>query len=98
MHFNLKNHNIADITYKDDGQIPKGKIYDDKIVNSNITFKKPFKLQIRASKMMNGNKTIKKKTVTYPATTTLLNAIDNANKIYKEMMTDIENHIIEENS
>jgi len=98
MHFNLKKHNTAGITYKDDGQIPKGKIHDGKIVNSNITFKKPFKLQIRASKMMNGNKTIKKKTVTYPANTTLLNAIDDTSKIYKEMMIDIENHVVEEKS
>ena len=45
MYFNLKKHNTAGITYKDDGQVPKGKISDGKIVNSNITFKKHFKLQ-----------------------------------------------------
>jgi len=44
--------------------------------------------------MIDGKKTIKKKTVTYPANTTLLNAIDNASKIYKEMMIDIENNIM----
>ena len=93
MYFNLKNNTVG-ITYKDDGQVPKGKTRDGKIVNSNITFKKPFKLQIRASKMIDGKKTIKKKTITYPVNTTLLNAIENASKIYKEMMIDIENNVM----
>ena len=96
MFFNLKNHNTAGIIYKDDGQIPKGKIKDGKIINSNITFKKSYKLQIRASKMMGGKKTIKKKTVTYPSETTLLDAIKDSGKVYEQMMIDIEDNIIEE--
>ena len=91
LHFDLKKHKTAGITYKNDGQILKSKIKDGKIVNSNITFKKSYKLQVRASKMMEGKKTIKKKTITYPITTTLLDAIGNASKVYKEMMIYIEN-------
>ncbi len=98
MYFNLKRHTTAGITYKDDGQIPKGKIKDGKIVNTNVSFTKPYKLQIRASKMIEGKKTIKKKTLTYPTTTTLLDAIDNATQIYKNMMTDIENNMTIENT
>jgi len=90
MHFNLKNHNTAGITYKDDGQIADSKTKDGKIVNSNITFKKPYKLQVRASKMMSGKKTIKKRTLTYPTSSTLLSAIADASKAYKEMMIEIE--------
>ncbi len=96
MHFNLIKHHTAGITYKDDGQVPKSKIKNGKIVNSNITFKKPFKLQIRASKMMDGKKTIRKKTITYPITSTLLDAIKAANKTYNGMMVDIENDIVKE--
>ena len=96
MHFNLKKHHTAGITYKDDDQIPKSKIKDGKIINSNITFKKPYKLQVRASKMIDGKKTIKKKTLIYPITTTLLNAIEDASIKYKAMMTDLENSFIED--
>jgi integrase len=95
MHFNLKKHKTAGITYKDDGQIADSKIKDEKIINSNITFKKPYKLQVRASKMINGKKTIKKKTLTYPTSTTLLSAIADASKTYKEMMIEIETATIE---
>lgn len=96
MHFNLAKHNTAGIIYKEDGQIPKGKIQDGKIINSNIDFKKSYKLQIRASKMMDGKKTIKKKTVTYPSSTTLLDAIKDASKIYEGMMIEIEDSFIKE--
>ncbi len=95
MHFNLKNHKTAGITYKDDGQIADSKIKNGKIINSNITFKKPYKLQVRASKMIAGKKTIKKKTLTYPVSTTLLNAIADASKVYKELMIEIESAIVE---
>lgn len=96
MNFNLKKHKTAGITYKDDGKIPISKIKDSKIINTNITFKKPFKLQVRASKMIDGKKTIRKKTITYPASVTLLDAIKDAAKNYENMMTDIENNVIVE--
>ena len=95
MHFNLKKHNTAGITYKDDGQIADSKLKDKKIVNSNITFKKPYKLQVRASKMISGKKSIKKRTITYPTSTTLLSAIAAASKVYQEMMIEIETTTIE---
>lgn len=90
MHFNLKKHNTAGITYKDDGQIASSKIKDNKIINSNIVFKKPYKLQIRASKMVNGKRAIKKQTLSYPISTTLLNALAKATKVYQEMMIELE--------
>jgi hypothetical protein len=90
MYFNLKKYNTSGLSYVDDGQIPSSKIKANKIVNTNsIIFEKPYKLHIRASKMLEGKKTIKKKTKTFPITTTLLDAIKDAAKEYDKIMNDI---------
>ena len=49
MYFNLKNYITSGITYIEDGQVTSSKIKEGKIVNTNITFKKPYKLEIRVS-------------------------------------------------
>lgn len=92
MTFDLKNETKG-ITYKDDDQIPKSKIKNGKIVNSNITFKKPYKLQVRASKVINGKRSISKQTLTFNPSTTLLEAIKIASKRYDEMMEKLSNDI-----
>ena len=43
--FDLKKVNTSGLTYKDDGQILSSKISDGYIINSNIIFTKPYKLQ-----------------------------------------------------
>ncbi len=86
MYFNLKKHNTNGISYKDDGQIPKSKIKDGKIINSNITFKKSYKLKIRASKVLNKKRSIKKETLSFSKDITLLDAIKIASKRYDELM------------
>ncbi len=93
--FNLSKHNTSGITYKDDGQIPGSRIENNQIIKTNsIPFKKPFKLHIRASKMVNSKRTITKKTLTFAAETTLLDAIKKAQETYIEMMEDNENRSI----
>lgn len=97
MYFDLKKHNTSGITYKDDGQIPSSKIIDGKIVNTNsIPFTKPYKLQIRASKVIHGERSISKKTITFTKDITLLDAIKEAQKHYDQMMSDLENGISRE--
>jgi len=59
MKFDLKKYNTSGLNYVDDGQILPTKIKDNKIISSNITFKKPYKIQVRASKMINGKRTTK---------------------------------------
>ncbi|MGM0518760.1 MAG: tyrosine-type recombinase/integrase [Campylobacterota bacterium] len=93
MYFNLKKRPTIGITYKDDGQIPKSKIKDGKIINTNITFSKPYKLQVRASKVINGKRSINKETITFDPKTTLLEAIKTASKRYDEMMDKMSNKI-----
>ncbi|MBN2824582.1 MAG: hypothetical protein JXQ76_04600 [Campylobacterales bacterium] len=92
MYFDLKIETKG-LTYKDDGQIPKSKIQDGKIVNSNITFKKPYKLQIRASKVIHGKRSISKATLTFNPDTTLREAIKVASKRYDEMMDELMNDV-----
>ena len=43
MKFDLKKYNTSGLNYVDDGQILPTKIKDNKIVSSNIIFKKPYK-------------------------------------------------------
>ncbi|MDD2357249.1 MAG: tyrosine-type recombinase/integrase [Thiovulaceae bacterium] len=93
MYFNLKNRRTAGLTYKDDGQIPLSKIKDDKIVNTNITFTMPYKIQVRASKVLNGKRSINKETMTFNQNTTLLDAIKDASKRYEELMDELNNDI-----
>ncbi len=93
MYFNLKNKPTSGITYKDDNQIPKSKIQDGKIINTNITFKKPYKLQVRASKQINRKRVVKKETLIFNPKTTLLDAIKEASKKYDEFMDELDNTI-----
>ena len=92
MYFDLKNETKG-LTYKDDGQIPSSKIKNGKIINSNITFKKPYKMQVRASKVINGKRSINKETITFNPNTTLLDAIKISSKKYDEMMDRLSNEI-----
>lgn len=87
--FDLKKTNTSGLSYRDDGQIPSSKIKDGKIVNSNITFTKPYKIQIRASKMVNAKRTQTKKTMAFDPDTTLLDAIKKASKVYEKLMDDL---------
>lgn len=91
MYFDLKNKQTTGITYKDDDQIPKSKIKNGKIINTNITFKKPYKLQVRASKQIDRKRVIKKETLTFDPKTTLLDAIKKASKKYDDFMTELSN-------
>ncbi len=96
MKFNLKKYNTSGITYKDDGQIPKNKIKEGEITNTNsIVFEKPYKLQIRASKMIDGKRLNNKKTMTFPITITLLDAVKEASRVYDEMMSSMNNMVVE---
>ncbi len=90
MKFDLKNKIIIGIIYKDDGQIPNSKIKENKIINTNITFKKPYKLQVRASKVIAGKRSIKKATLTFKPSITLLDALKSASRKYEEMMDELE--------
>ncbi len=93
--FNLSKHNTSGITYKNDNQIPKNRIKNNQIISTNsIPFKKPFKLHIRASKMVNNKRTITKKTLTFTAETTLLDAVKKAQDTYVKMMDESENRSI----
>ena len=93
MYFDLKNRLIIGITYKDDEQIPKSKIKNEKIINTNITFSKPYKLQVRASKVIDGKRSINKETIIFSSKTTLLEALKIASKKYDEMMEKLSNQI-----
>lgn len=91
MNFNLKKYNTSGLTYIDDGQIIPTKIKDKKIISSNIAFSKPYKIQIRASKMINGSRNQVKKVITFESTVTLLDAIKQASKMYEKLMDELSN-------
>lgn len=90
MKFDLTKYNTCGLEYKNDGQIPSSKIKDGKIINTNVNFIKPYKIQIRASKMMSGKIKVAKKTLTFEHTITLIDAIKQASKEYEQMMVDLE--------
>ena len=87
--FDLKKVNTSGLSYKNDGQILSSKIKDDSIINSNITFTKPYKIQVRASKMINGKRIQSKKIITFDPNTTLLDAIKKASKVYENLMNEL---------
>lgn len=89
--FALKKVNTSGLSYKDDGQISSSKIKDGKIINSNVTFKKPYKILVRASKMLDGKRKQIKKTITFESSTTLLDAIKKSSKVYEEFMNQLSN-------
>lgn len=90
--FDLKKYNTSGISYKDDGQVPYSKIQDNKIINTaSIPFTKPYKLQIRASKVIDSERSISKKTLVFSKDITLLDALKDAQKAYEQMMLDLEN-------
>ena len=91
MKFNLKKYNTSGLSYVDDGQIIATKIKNNKIISSNITFIKPYRIQIRAVKMINGKKKQMKKTITFKPTVTLLDSIKQSTKIYEQMMAQLSN-------
>ncbi|WP_419768230.1 tyrosine-type recombinase/integrase [Arcobacter sp.] len=88
--FNLKKYNTSGLSYKDDGQIPTQKIQNGKIINTNsIPFIAPYKIQVRASKMVNGKRTNIKRILEYSPTKTLLEAIKESSLIYNKLMAEI---------
>lgn len=93
MKFNLPKTHTTGLVYVDDGQITKSNLVDGKIVKTNIPFKKPYKIQVRVSKMVNGKRIQKKKVLEFPPDTKLLKAVEKCNKLYESMMNDyhIEN-------
>ncbi|QOP43662.1 tyrosine-type recombinase/integrase [Sulfurimonas sediminis] len=94
LRFDLKKVNTSGLYYKNDGQIPSSKIKNNKIINSNITFTKPYKIQVRASKMINGKILPKKKTLDFSPSETLLNAVKKAAKKYEQMMDNLSSYKI----
>ena len=72
MKFDLKRYNTSGLNYVDDGQILPTKIKDNKI-------------QVRASKMINGKRQQSKKTLTFAVTVTLLDAIKESSKVYDKL-------------
>ncbi|MCD6172743.1 MAG: hypothetical protein J7J96_03005, partial [Sulfurimonas sp.] len=91
MNFNLKKYNTSGLSYVNDGQVITTKIKDNKIISSNIAFIKPYKIQIRAAKMINGKRKQIKKTITFEPTVTLLDAIKKSSKIYEQLMDQLSN-------
>lgn len=87
--FDLRKVNASGLTYKDDGQILSSKIRDGYIINSNITFTKPYKIQVRASKMISGNRIQSKKIIVFNPNVTLLDAIKKASKVYENLMEEL---------
>lgn len=87
--FDLKKVNTSGLTYKDDGQILSSKISDGYIINSNIAFTKPYKIQIRASKMISGKRIQSKKIIVFNPNVTLLDAIKKASKVYENLMDEL---------
>ena len=57
----------------------------------NIAFIKPYKIQIRAAKMINGKRNQIKKTITFELTVTLLDALKQSSKIYEQLMDQLSN-------
>jgi len=88
--FNLKKYNTSGLTYIDDGQILSSKIKDNKIISSNITFTKSFKIQVRASKMIHKSRKQIKKVLTFQSSVTLLEAIKQSSKVYEKIMNDLD--------
>lgn len=91
MKFNLKKYNTSGLSYVNDGQILATKIKDNQIISSNVSFTKPYKIQIRASKMINGKRCQSKKTLTFESTVTLLDAIKKSSKVYEKLMGQLSN-------
>lgn len=93
MKFNLPRIHTAGLIYIDDGQITQSNIKDDEIIKTNIPFSKPYKIQVRISKMVDGKRFQKKKVLTFSPDTKILNAVKECNKLYDSMMNDyhIEN-------
>ncbi|TLP36205.1 tyrosine-type recombinase/integrase [Arcobacter arenosus] len=85
--FDLKKYNTSGLSYKDDGQIPKNKIKNGKIINtSSIKFLYPYKIQVRANKMINGKRTNIKRTYEFPPDKTLLEAVKDCSQHYIKLM------------
>lgn len=95
MKFNLAKIHTVGLTYIDDGQITSSCIEDGFIVNGNVSFKKPYRIQVRVSKMVNGKKLQSKKVFTFSPDTKLFTAVKECNKHYENMMNNyhIENII-----
>ncbi len=74
------------IKYLDDGQVDT---VADGTVKSPRRFTKPFKLHFIITKQIDGKRTYKKKTITYPTTTTLKAAVEDA----EERMRDAKKSI-----
>jgi len=87
--FNLKKYNTSGLTYINDGQILSSKIKDNKIISSNITFTKSYKILVRASKMVHKTRKQIKRVITFQSSVTLLEAIKQASKVYEQIMDDL---------
>lgn len=89
--FDLKKINTSGLSYNEDGQISSTKIKNNKIINSNIVFRKPYKIMVRASKMIDRKRKQIKKTIVFEPSTTLLDAIKQSSKIYEQFMDQLSN-------
>ena len=90
----LEKYHTAGITYiiTKTTHITKSRLSKDgkNIISTNIIHEYPFKLSIRASKLVNGKRKVKKKIIEFPADTPFAKAIKEAVSYYDQMMLDIE--------
>ena len=98
MTFYLKKFNTAGLSYKNDNQIRKANISEGKIISlRNIEFTKSYKIKIRASKMLSGKIIVRKKTIIFPKTMKIINAIAESSNIYKQLMNEIKDNFYSTN-
>ena len=86
----LEKYHTAGITYiiTKTTHITKSRLSKDgkNIISTNIIHEYPFKLSIRASKLVNGKRKVKKKIIEFPADTPFTKAIKEAISYYDQMM------------
>ncbi len=86
MKFNLAKIHTVGLTYIDDGQITNSCIENGFIINGNVVFKKPYRIQVRVSKMVDGKRLQNKRVFTFSPDIKLFTAIKECNKHYETMM------------
>lgn len=95
-HYGLKldKFHTAGITYliTKTTNITKSRLSKDgkNIISTNIIHDYPFKLSIRASKLVNGKRRIRKKVLEFPANTAFIKAIKESINHYDKLMLNME--------
>jgi len=90
----LDKYHTAGITYiiTKTTNITKSRLSKDgkSIISTNIIHEHPFKLSIRASKLVDGKRKVKKKVMEFSADTAFTKAIKEAINLYDQLMLEIE--------